>query len=171
MSDAGPAGFLSRAASLFAIAGGLVLCVLAGVTVVSVTGRALFSTPIPGDFELVAVGTAVVAFLCLPYCQLQRGNIRIELFMGHASPRITGVLDAIGGLLSAALAALFAGRMLFGFIDAWRDHDVTIILGLPLWWAYPFGISSFALLTACCLQTAGRDVQQAFRATDPTRAR
>ena len=49
--------------------------------------------------------------------------------------------------------------MAFGLIDAVRDNDVTIILGLPLWWAYPFAVCAFALLAACCMYTASRDLR------------
>lgn len=150
--------FLGATATAFAVGGGLLLCALAAITVISVLGRALFAFPIPGDFELVAIGTGIAAFLSLPYCQLQRGNIRIDLFLGHASPRLTGVLDVCAGVLSAAIAALFAWRMIHGLFDAVRDRDVTVILGLPLWWAYPFAVAAFALLAACCLLTALRDL-------------
>lgn len=158
MNGTGVARWLNRVASLFAISGGLLLCAMAGITVVSILGRALFSAPIPGDFEIVAMGTGIVAFLCLPYCQLQRGHVRIDLFMGRGSPRLSGVLDALGGVLSAAIAGLFAWRMILGLSDALRDRDITVILGIPLWWAYPFGIAAFALLAACCLYTARRDM-------------
>lgn len=149
---------LYRSAALFAVAGGLLFCALAGLTVVSVAGRALFSMPIPGDFEVVAMGTAIAAFLCLPYCQLNRGHVRVDLFLERISPRAAELLDATGGLLCAAIAALFAWRMAHGLVDAMRDRDVTIILGLPLWWAYPIAVCAFALLAACCIYTASRDL-------------
>jgi TRAP-type C4-dicarboxylate transport system permease small subunit len=153
------ARFLERSASLFAVAAGFVFCAIAIVTVVSVLGRALFAAPIPGDFEIVAVGTGVAAFLCLPYCQLQRGHVRVDLPLGRVSLRIAAVLDAAGGLVCAIIATVFAWRMALGMVDAVRDRDVTVILGMPLWWAYPFAIASFALLAACCAHTASRDLQ------------
>lgn len=150
---------LHRAASLFAVVGGLLFCALAVMTVVSVVGRALFSLPIPGDFEIVAIGTGVAAFLCLPYCQMKRGYVKVDLFLERVSPRLTGLLDAIGGLLCAAIAAMFAWRMTLGLADAIRDRDITVILGLPVWWAYPFAVASFALLAACCIHTSIRDLR------------
>jgi len=160
MTESAVGKFLYRSAALFAIAGGLLFCALAGLTVVSVAGRALFSMPIPGDFEIVAMATAIAAFLCLPYCQLHRGQVRVDLFLERISPRAAALLDATGALLCAAIAALFAWRMAFGLADAIRDGDVTIILGLPLWWAYPFAVCAFALLAACCIYTASRDLRR-----------
>lgn len=159
MKGSGEVNALHGLASLFAVSAGLLLCVLATLTVVSVVGRNLFTLPIPGDFEIVAMGTAVCVMLCLPWCQLQRGQVKVDLFLDHASPLFTGVLDAIGGLLCALIAALFAWRMTLGFVDALRDHDVTVILGLPLWWTYPFAVASFALLAACCFYTAWSDLR------------
>ena len=163
MNDSTPARLLWRTAAAFAITGGLLFCVLAGITVTSILGRALLSMPVPGDFEIVAMGTAVAAFLCLPYCQLNGGQVRIDLFMGRVSPRTTGMLDAIVALLCATIAGAFAWRMVLGLGDALRDDDVTIILGLPLWWAYPFAICSFALLAVCCIYTASQDLRRRSR--------
>ena len=152
-------GILHRLASLFAVMGGVLLCLLAALTVLSIIGRNLLSMPIPGDFEIVAMGTAVCVMLCLPWCQLQRGQISVDLFLDRAPPRLTGALDAIGGLLCALIAAAFAWRMMLGFAEAVRDRDVTVILGLPLWWSYPLAVASFALLAACCLSTALSDMR------------
>lgn len=152
-------GVLHRLASLFAIMGGALLCLLAALTVLSILGRNLLSLPIPGDFEIVAMGTAICVMLCLPWCQLQRGQIKVDLFLDRAPARLTGLLDAIGSLLCALIAALFAWRMTLGFIDAVRDRDVTVILGLPLWWSYPFAVASFALLAACCIHTAWSELR------------
>jgi len=155
---------LHRAASLLAIIGGLTFCALAALTVVSVLGRTLLSLPVPGDFELVAFGTGIAAFLCLPYGQLNRNYIRVDLFVGRSWPRLGGVLDAAGGLICAAIAATYAWRMTLGLVDAIRDRDITVIIGLPLWWAYPFAVASFALLAACCIYTAVRDLRGADQA-------
>lgn len=154
---------LHLTASAFAVAGGLLLCVLASLTVISVLSRALFSLPVPGDFEIVAMGTAIAAFLCLPWCQMNRGQIRADLFLDRLSPRAAGLLDAVGGLLCTIIAAAFCWRMSLGFVDAIRDRDVTVILGLPLWWAYPFAIAAFALLAACCAYTASQDIRGVSR--------
>lgn len=158
MSNKDESTALHRLASGFAVAGGVLLCVLAALTVVSIVGRNLLSLPIPGDFEIVAMGTAVCVLLCLPWCQLERGQIKVDLFLDRAPPRLTGWLDAIGAGLCALISVVFAWRMTLGFVDAVRDRDLTVILGLPLWWAYPFAVASFALLAACCLHTARLDL-------------
>jgi TRAP-type C4-dicarboxylate transport system permease small subunit len=163
--NASPIGvLLHRASSLLAIVGGLTFCALAALTVVSVLGRTMLSSPIPGDFELVAFGTGIAAFMCLPYGQLNRDYIKVDLFIGRSWPRLGSVLDAAGGLICAVIAAAFAWRMTLGLVDAIRDRDITVIVGLPLWWAYPFAVASFALLAACCIYTAVCDLRGAGQA-------
>src|SRR5918995_4732454 len=97
---------LHRIATGVALLGGLVLFALTLLTVISVLGRAAFSAPIPGDFELVELGMAVAIFAFLPYCQIVRGNGIVDLFTNQASPRTKALLDGVGNLLFTAIAAL-----------------------------------------------------------------
>ena len=58
---------LSQWAALF---GGVLLCLMILMVVASITGRALVPmglAPVPGDFELIEVGAAVVVFFFLPW--------------------------------------------------------------------------------------------------------
>src|SRR5688572_32078515 len=66
-------------AKALAVFGGAVALAVAAVVVASVLRRWLFSQPIPGDFELAQIGTAVAVFAFLPYCQVTRGNIVVEI--------------------------------------------------------------------------------------------
>jgi TRAP-type C4-dicarboxylate transport system permease small subunit len=150
----GAGGWIHVAARGFAVAAGLLLGTLALLVVASVTGRALLGRPIPGDFEIVAIGMAVAVCLCLPWCHVQRGNVVVEIFPARASPRFTRLLDGVSALLYAAIAALFAVRMTAGLVDVATYQDISVILGIPLWWAYPPAVASFALLAAACVSTA-----------------
>ena len=107
---------LYRAATGIALLGGLVLFALTLLTVISVVGRAAFSAPIPGDFELVELGMAVAIFSFLPYCQIVRGNVIVDLFTSKASPRTRALLDGIGNLLFTAIAAVLTWRVAVGAI-------------------------------------------------------
>lgn len=143
-----------RLASAFAIAGGLLLCGLAALVVVSIAARIVVGRPVTGDFELVAVGTAISIFLCLPYCQLRRANVTVDLFIATSTTGLKSALDGIAAALFALLAVLFTWRMSAGFVSAFSDRDVSVILGIPLWWAYPPAVAAFGLLSASCVVTA-----------------
>ncbi len=145
---------LHRLSAAFAIAGGAVLLSLIALVVTSILGRAFFSRPVPGDFEIVAVGTAVAVFLFLPYCYLQRGNVAVDIFISRMPPRVQCIMDVLAALLFGSIAGLFAWRTVYGFADVLGNRDISMILGFPLWIAYPFGIAAFALLAVSCLYTA-----------------
>lgn len=146
-----------RAARACALGGGILMCLMAALVVVSIVGRELLRRPIPGDFEIVAFGMAVTAFLCLPYCQLTRGNLVVDFFLSGAPPRFRAILDGISAVLFGALALVIGWRMAAGLLDAITYRDISMILGLPYWWAYPFAVFSFFLLAATCLVTTLRD--------------
>jgi TRAP-type C4-dicarboxylate transport system permease small subunit len=148
---------LAATARVFALAGGALLSLMAALVVVSIVGRVVFGRPVAGGFEIVAMGTAISAFLCLPYCHWQRGNVVVNLFFSDAAKRLTHWLDAVAATFYGAIAMAFAWRMSAGLVDAIHYQDISVIIGLPLWWAYPPAIASFLLLAASCAATAFGD--------------
>ncbi len=77
--------WLYRMSEWFALAGGAIFVGIAIMSVASIASRALFSTPIQGDYELVQVGCAVFVALCLPICQMRGANIIVDFFTTRAS--------------------------------------------------------------------------------------
>ncbi len=148
---------------LSALAGGFLMVAIAAMVVVSVTGRWVISKPIFGDFEMVAMGTAIAVTLFLPYCQMKRGNVIVDLFMSWAPRRVQSFLDVLGNLFLAAISGLLTWRMYLGGFDAHTYGETTYILALPLWWAFPFMVFAFALLTLNCLYLAVQDLVRTFR--------
>ncbi|HSR71461.1 MAG TPA: TRAP transporter small permease [Kiloniellales bacterium] len=151
------------AARALSLLGGLLMVGLAAMVVASVLGRWLFLAPIPGDFELVAMGTAVAVFLFLPYCHLARGNVLVDLFLSGAPRRVQVLFDVLGALILAVIAGALAWRMVFGGVDIHHYNETTLILGLPVWLAFPFAVLGLALLCVSCLYTAVRDLLDALR--------
>jgi TRAP-type C4-dicarboxylate transport system permease small subunit len=145
---------LHRVATGYALLGGLVLCAIVLLVVASVIGRAVFAMPVPGDFEIVAVGTGVSIFLFLPYCYVVRGNVTVDILADHLPDRGKHALDVLASSVFAAIAGIIAWRMTLGLVDTWSYGDITMIVGLPLWWAYPFGVASFGLVALAALHTA-----------------
>jgi TRAP-type C4-dicarboxylate transport system permease small subunit len=147
---------LYRAATGVAVLGGLVLFALTLLTVISVVGRAAFSAPIPGDFELVELGMAVAIFSFLPYCQIVRGNVIVDLFTSRASPRTRALLDGIGNLLYTAIAALLTWRGAIGGLEIRSYHETTMVLQVPVWWGFVPAVAFLAFLTVVCAYTVWR---------------
>jgi TRAP-type C4-dicarboxylate transport system permease small subunit len=145
---------LDTLARAFALVGGALLVALTGMSVASVTGRAVLGTPVPGDFELVqiACGASIAAFL--PYCQLQRGNIIVDFFTTRASRPVQSVLDAFGAVLVALVMAVLAWRTAVGMVAVRAGGEVSMIVGFPIWIGYAAIVPSLALATLVALHTA-----------------
>ncbi|MGF1639501.1 MAG: TRAP transporter small permease, partial [Rhodospirillales bacterium] len=133
---------------MFAVFGGLVLLAVMVLTVASVAGRGLLSRPLAGDFELVEIGVAVAIFAFLPYAQLVRGHIVVDLFTRGASLRTRAALELAGNLALTGIAGVLTWRLVLGGLDLARFREVTMVLAVPVWWGFvPAGLA-LALLTA-----------------------
>lgn len=147
---------LRRLAALFAVVGCLVAFGTAVLTVVSVVGRWLFASPIPGDVELTQMGIALSIALCLPWCQLHRANIIVDFFTQNLRERRLRALDALGAVLLAAMVAVLAWRTAAGAIAVREAQEQTMILGLPMWWVYAVLAPGLALTALIALVQAWR---------------
>jgi TRAP-type C4-dicarboxylate transport system permease small subunit len=146
--------YIERAAKMLALAGGAVALAVAAVVVTSVLSRWLFSTPIPGDFEVAQIGTAVAVFAFLPYCQIVRGNIVVDTFTAHLPARMRGRIDAMWDVVYAAAMAFVAICLARGTIDTFASHEVSMVLRIPVWPGVAFGALSCAFLAVVSLATA-----------------
>jgi TRAP-type C4-dicarboxylate transport system permease small subunit len=106
------------------------------MTTASVIMRALWDTPIPGDVELTQIGIALAISLCLPVCQLRRANILVDFFTQRCSGRTRQVLDGLGCWLLVVMYGLLAWRTGVGAIAVRSAGETTMIISLPMWWAY-----------------------------------
>lgn len=140
----------------FALAGGAVASGLALMTVASIAGRALWSQPIPGDVELMQMGIALCISLCLPWCQLHGSNIIVDFFTQSLPQRANRALDGIGTLLLALMCALLSLRTAAGAIAVNAADEQTMIIGLPMWWAYAMLAPGLALTAVIGVWQAGR---------------
>lgn len=148
---------------LFALAGGLVLCAMALLTTVSVTGRRFFDAPVTGDFELIAIGTGVCVFAFLPYCHLKRENVLVDFFMSGAPDRVKSFFDAIGNLAYTFIIAIMIWRMSLGGIDLYRVDEMTLILEFSRWWTFPAAILCLVLLFVVCAYSFMRSIGEVRR--------
>jgi TRAP-type C4-dicarboxylate transport system permease small subunit len=150
-------GWVCRA---LAVLGAGVAMAVALVVVASVLGRAVWRTPIPGDVELTQVGIALAISLGLPWCQWERSNLIVDFFTQKMSARSLRWLDAAGALALAAMCLLLGWRSASGAVAVHQAQESSMILGLPMWWAY-------AALAPGLLLTAAVAVAQAVHPMAP----
>lgn len=145
---------------LVAVFGGVVLFAMAWLTGVSVIGRAAWSAPIPGDFELVSIGTGIAIFAFLPYCQITRSNVIVDFFMVRAPTRAKTVCDALGALLYLAIGALLTWRLILGGLDMYRYSERTMTVNFPRWTTFPISALLMMLLVVVVAYTIWRSIAE-----------
>jgi len=143
-----------------AVFGGVILFILAILTTISVFGRKFLDAPVPGDFELVAIGTGVAVFACLPYCQLMRGNVLVDFFMNNAPTRAKTIADIIAGLIFLAIGLMLTWRMIYGAIDMYDVNEVSMTIGFPRWSTFPISIVFMSFLVIIIIYTLGRSIAE-----------
>jgi TRAP-type C4-dicarboxylate transport system permease small subunit len=153
-ADDRPFGWLVMVTRPLAIAGGLLMLLVAAVVVVSVVMRWLINYSVPGDIELVQIGTALAIFSFLPLCQAHRGNIMVDTFTTWLPRRVRAALDALWDLVYAGMAAIIAWRLAIGAYDTVRSHTVSMMLGLPIGWAIAACAVIAVLLSIVAVATA-----------------
>jgi TRAP-type C4-dicarboxylate transport system permease small subunit len=149
---------ISRA---LAVIGGLLACVVAVLVSVSVTGRYLFSAPIPGDYDVVGIISGCAVFCFLPYCQMIRGNVAVDFFTNGLPVRGKAALDAFGSLLYLVIAALFTWRLYHGAVELHDSNAVLAAFNFFRWWTVPLNIVCMAVLLATIAYSLLCDIRAA----------
>ena len=140
-----------------ALAGGLVLIALIVLTSMSIAGRYLIPFgfgPVPGDFERVDMGGAFAVFCFLPWCQLRRGHVSVDLIKPILSARVNAALDLVAACGMALVAIILTWRLGLGLADKFRYGETTLILQVPVWWGYAASLVGAAGFAVVCIHTA-----------------
>ncbi len=157
----GLAGAVERAATAWALAGGVLLLAIVAVNAWSILANALFGRPFAGAFELSEVGVAVAVFSFLPYCQITGANVTADIFTARAPRRWVAAFALLAAVVALGFALLLAQRMWLGLLDQKAYNLTTAILQVPIWWAFVPVVASLVLLALAALVSlleAGRAV-------------
>ena len=158
---------LAAVSNFFGLAGAAVALLVGFMTTTSVVMRALINTPIPGDVELTQVGIALAISLCLPVCQLRRANILVDFFTQRCSGRSRQILDGIGCWMLVLMYALLAWRTGVGAVSVRQAGETTMILSVPMWWAYASLAPGLALAALIALTQGWRLLSGTEPAPEP----
>ena len=113
----------------------------------------MFDKPFAADYELVKVLIAVSIFMFLPYCQLVGANVTVDIFTENMSEAKKAAMSAFSSIFAVALSLLLLRQMYFGFLGYMKFPEVTPVLNLPLWTAFPPILVSLALLLVAAVLT------------------
>ena len=156
-----------------AYGGGIVLAAMATMTVLSIVGRATGIGAIRGDYELVATGCALAVFAFLPWCQLRRGHVTVDVVAALLPPRAQAALGLMGDVIVTVASVLILRQLWFGFGEKLphlgqplRDAlgfgyapffaETTYELEIPVWMPYGIALLLAVLFVAASLYTVAR---------------
>lgn len=168
MNEPGLGRIVHALARLSAIAGGAMLLLVAMITVISVVGRALVwagLTSIRGDFELVEAGVGFAVFSFLPWAHLTRGHAVVSVFTDLLGARANAILVAVSDLLMLLAATFLAWRHAAGMLDKMAYGETTLLLRMPLWWAYAIGLPGALIFVIVAFYLLARSLRNALSAS------
>ncbi len=155
-------GRLLRATcSAAAMAGALVFVAIVVMSVVSITGRKLFSMPVPGDVEMLQMCAAFAAAAFFAWCHLTGGDVKVDFFTANLRARTVHALDAVGSLLVALFGGLIAWRSAAGALVVRAAGEHSMLLDWPLWLPQMAMVPGFALLALAGLYRAQQHIAAA----------
>jgi TRAP-type C4-dicarboxylate transport system permease small subunit len=120
-----------RAARIFGLAAAAFLVAMMMVTVVDVTLRWLFNSPVAGTFDLVELLMVATIFLAVPATYLREEHIVIDVIDHVAPRRLVNILRWIGTVLTLIYLAVMGWQMIEPARDKIDFGDVTLDLGIP----------------------------------------
>lgn len=144
-------------AAALALYGGGVLLAITAVTMLNVAGFALdaavrpFGGRVPGVSgyeEIVALLIGGGTLSLMPWCQLRRGHVTVDLFTRRAPDHFVRTVDRVALALTALMALGFAVAMAAGMSQSHADGIVTGVRAWPEWPFWIPGIVALALWSA-----------------------
>lgn len=174
---------LKVAAKWLAYFGGFLLTAAAIMTIISIAGRAFVWAglgPVPGDFELVELTCVVAVFSFLPWSQINRGQVTVDVLVDTFPPRLRAGLGMAGDSAMAVASVVIAWRLWLGLgerlpigSDIFRTllmlgdkpyyTETTFILRMPVWYGYALSMIGAAFFAIVCIYTVWRAVNWTIR--------
>lgn len=160
--------FLARTTAL---AGGVVLLAIVVLIVASVTGRALMWAglrPVYGDYELVSMGIGFAIFAFLPWAHLTRGHAIVTLISDNLSAAVNRWILVVTDTMMMAAAIFIAWRLYHGMLDKFAYQETTLLLRIPLGWAYAAGLVGAVVFAIISIYVLGRSLTAAATGVSET---
>ena len=153
--------WLGAVSRWLAIIGGFALVGVVLMSVASIVGRALIDvglSPIEGDYELVQFGCVVALAGFMPWCQMNRGHVTVDILFVKAPERLKLATQFVGDAVLFVLASIIVWRLWLGTLDKLRFHETTFILQMPIGWGYAAALIGMSVFALTCLYSTWRDL-------------
>lgn len=163
---------LGKFESLLTLLGGLAVFSLIMLAVISVGGRNLTGSPLPGYVDWIEQIMPLIAFLGIAYTQRSGGHIRLDILISRLKGRALWLVELISVLLMLLLMlTLVYGSYThfersFDFSAPLWSRDSSMDIAIPLWPAKLIVPIAFSVLSLrLLLQVWG--YARAFIRNDP----
>lgn len=153
------------------------------MTVISILGRAFIwagLAPVPGDFELVEIASVIAIFAFLPWAQINRGQVTVDVLVDYFPARLRTALGMLGDGAMTLAASVIAWRLWLGFGERFphgsdtirsllvlgeRPYyvETTFILRMPVWYGYALSMIGAGFFALVCFYTLWRAVNWTIR--------
>ena len=130
---------LFKVESYLALGGGLAVFSLMILAVVSVSGRNLANSPLPGYVDWIEQAMPRIAFIGVSYTQRLGGHIRMDLVVGHLRGRAQWIAELVSTFIMLLVMLLLVWGTWAHFLRAFDfnapnwSRDSSLDIGLPLW--------------------------------------
>lgn len=142
---------LRRLTHAFAIAGGVALFLLLGVTVAEVVSRHLIGVSLLGAEDLTTMGLTVLVAAAVVCAARDGGHVSVDLIRRFASRRVTKRLDVLVRLLGTGVLAVAAFALVRKGGCGLECGDITGSIAIP---HTPFYYVLGACMATCALLLA-----------------
>jgi len=109
----------------------LLFCMML-LTAVDVIGRYVFSSPVPGGFEITEIMLATLIFCGLPLVTLRDGHITVDLMESVLPTWFKSVRDRLVFAMMAVVLGFLSMKIFKKATDFVEFNDQTAVLNLPL---------------------------------------
>jgi TRAP-type C4-dicarboxylate transport system permease small subunit len=130
---------LLKLETVLALLSGIAVFGLMVLAVISVGGRNVFNSPLPGYVDWIEQAMPLIAFMGIALVQREGGHIRMDLMIGQLRGRALWLFELVSVLLILALMlALVWGSWAhflrsFDFSVPLWSRDSSIDIRLPIW--------------------------------------
>jgi len=127
---------------------GYILFFMMLLITVDVTGRYVFSSPIPGTLEFTEFLIVFVVFFSLAYVQLTKRHICVELVTQRLPGKVGDALAVFVLVIAAVFFALMCWQSWYAGVSAWEYREASDgLVQIPVYppkLAIPFGSALIA---------------------------
>jgi TRAP-type transport system small permease protein len=123
---------LSYPIKIFNWFGYLALTTIILITFTDVSFRFLLDKPIKGSLDIIESSMAILGASAIVYATMQRGHVSVDWLTSRFSRRARRIVLGFGSFLGFATWGLVAYEAFLVGISAVRNHDVSLVIALPL---------------------------------------